>query len=499
MAHQPIWRPEVTKPDRPEAIPGETLLPAMPPASVTAMRNPESDFAQLAADMANDAPADLSAELVLLNGIAEQACLATGATGAAIALVRGEKMVCRASNGEGAPEFGSQLDMSSGLSGMCARTLKVQYCDDALSDQSSEAEAPRQPWVRSAVVMPLLLHEELVGVFEIYSPRAYAFGDRDLRTLEVLASRILKNVQFRQSSWISGGHTLASFEPAATPENVVEDIEQPLEPFEPFAPLRPEPEPITRIRFASAFERFTVVTGIFILCVATLMTTGLSVRLGWWTAKTKPKASHKAATVAAAPNAPPALVSTPPATVPVQQANTNAAVVAQPTPKNKSASPSASTRQESSRGESLQQASSRLPEGGLRIYENGKEIFQAPPTSYDAAASPADSGEQIAPVVQLASIVELSSEAAQSSLVRRVEPQYPEQAITRHIQGPVLLDVRADRKGDVQDIKLVSGDPILAEAAIAAVRQWQFKPPKVNGQPVEMQTKITLRFSLPPS
>jgi TonB family protein len=446
---------------------------------------PESDFAQLAAEMANDAPADLSAELVLLNGIAEQACLATGATGAAIALMRGERMVYRACSGEGAPELGSQLDMSSGLSGTCARTKKVQRCDDALSDLSSEAETPRQAWVRSAVVMPLLLDEELVGVFEIFSPRAHAFGDRDLRTLEVLASRILKNVQFRQSSWISGGSTLASFEPAVAQENVVEDIAEPLE---------PELGPVTRIGFASAFERFTVVTGAFILCVAILMAAGLSMRLGWWKAKAQPKASHKAAASAATARA--ASASTAVASVPVQVTNTNPATVAPSAwmPERKSVNPPAGLRQVAS-----QQESSRLPEGGLRIYENGKEIFRVPPTSYDAATSSTDSVEQSGPVLQPASIVELSPEAAQSSLLRRVEPQYPEQAIMHHIQGPVLLDVRMDRKGAVQDIKLLSGDPILAEAAIAAVRQWQFKPPKVNGRPVEMETKITLTFSLPPS
>jgi len=51
----------------------------------------------------------------------------------------------------------------------------------------------------------------------------------------------------------------------------------------------------------------------------------------------------------------------------------------------------------------------------------------------------------------------------------------------------------------VQDVTLVSGDILLGEAATAAVRQWRFKPQKVNGQPVEMETKVTLRFTLPPS
>jgi len=212
-------------------------------------------------------------------------------------------------------------------------------------------------------------------------------------------------------------------------------------------------------------------------------------RLGWWKTKTRPKASHQAATVAPVGLAPARLASTAPAKVPVQQANTNPAAVATPAPENKLVNPPAASRQQSS----------RLPEGGLRIYENGKEIFRVPPTSYDAATNSTDSGEQVVPGLQAASIVELSPDAAQSILLRRVEPQYPEQAIMRRIQGPVQLDVRMDRKGAVQDIKLMSGDPILGKAAIAAVRQWRFKPRKINGRAVEMQTQITLTFTLPSS
>ena len=69
-------------------------------------------------------PADVSGELALdivLNEIVEQACLATGATGAAIALAHGEEMICRASTGGSAPELGTRLNMNSGLAGrMCA-------------------------------------------------------------------------------------------------------------------------------------------------------------------------------------------------------------------------------------------------------------------------------------------------------------------------------------------------------------------------------------------
>jgi protein TonB len=93
--------------------------------------------------------------------------------------------------------------------------------------------------------------------------------------------------------------------------------------------------------------------------------------------------------------------------------------------------------------------------------------------------------------------VELSPDNAEDSLVRRVEPQYPEQARLHQVQGAVLLDVRIGRDGVVQEVKLVSGNQLLADAAMTAVRQWRFKPHFVNGNAADMETKITLKFTLP--
>jgi protein TonB len=57
--------------------------------------------------------------------------------------------------------------------------------------------------------------------------------------------------------------------------------------------------------------------------------------------------------------------------------------------------------------------------------------------------------------------------------------------------------VRIGRDGAIQDVKLVSGQPVLASSAIAAVKQWRFKPRMLKGQPVEMQTRVTLNFRMP--
>jgi len=99
--------------------------------------------------------------------------------------------------------------------------------------------------------------------------------------------------------------------------------------------------------------------------------------------------------------------------------------------------------------------------------------------------------------VEPAGTLEVQSAVAEGSLLHRVEPDYPEEARQQHIQGPVVLEVRTHLDGTIEEVKLISGERLLAEAAIDAVKQWQFRPRMLHGQPVEMHTTITLNFSLP--
>jgi putative methionine-R-sulfoxide reductase with GAF domain len=162
----------------------------------------ESDLADLAAKFSvhggGSLPADLSTELALeivLNEIVEQACLATGATGAAVVLEREGEMVCRASSGPTAPELGARVHIGSGLSGECMRTGVTQRCDDAQNDPRADATASQRLGLRSALVLPLVGRHGVIGLFEVFSPRANAFGERDERTLEALAARVMKNLE----------------------------------------------------------------------------------------------------------------------------------------------------------------------------------------------------------------------------------------------------------------------------------------------------------------
>ncbi len=81
-------------------------------------------------------------------------------------------------------------------------------------------------------------------------------------------------------------------------------------------------------------------------------------------------------------------------------------------------------------------------------------------------------------------------------MIHSTEPEYPAEARMQHIQGVVVLDVQIGQDGAVHNIAVVEGNPVLAEAAVKAVRQWRYRPSAVDGRPVEMQTRITIRFKL---
>src|SRR5579864_346279 len=132
---------------------------------------------------------DLDAALQLL---ADRAQYITGATGAAIALRRSEKndMLCRASTGSNAPELGALLSTEFGLSGESVRTRQPLRCDDAESDVRVNREVCRQLGIASVVVMPVVNDDGVLGVFELFSGRVNAFGERDLSAVQRLSEMV---------------------------------------------------------------------------------------------------------------------------------------------------------------------------------------------------------------------------------------------------------------------------------------------------------------------
>jgi periplasmic protein TonB len=101
------------------------------------------------------------------------------------------------------------------------------------------------------------------------------------------------------------------------------------------------------------------------------------------------------------------------------------------------------------------------------------------------------------PMPKRAEILKVSQGITEGMLLTRVKPVYPPQAVQMHKQGTVLLSANINKNGSISDTKLIKGDPILAQAALAAVKQWKYKPYTLNGQPVDVQTQIAVNFKLP--
>jgi TonB family protein len=468
----------------------------------------DTDFANLAACFGMHGGSNLTAELcaelaleIVLNDIVERACLTTGASGAAIVLKRDGEMVCRARSGDMAPELGARLEGTSGLSGECLRTRQIQSCDDVRADPRANLEASERLGARSVIVMPLLRGAELVGVFELFSTRLSAFGENDHRTLEALAGRTVKNLE-RAAEYVR------QLENKRLENKQVENMQfHGRQPESKHLNYRiEEPRTVSRVpdpkrdilsdsrEGASRrhFDPITWVLGTAVVVCAILIGLlagrhfgGEKGRLG--------KSSVAAAAVS--------LQSSTHESSNNETSNHAPDAGAAPSPVLSGSEGNASVAP--SQVISKPVAEPTVP-GSLLVFENGKEVFRLPPgQGPGTASSPLPSGtgqgSGLQPAVSGASerTVAPARSSAESTLVRRVEPEYPEEALRQKVEGVVVLEVHVGADGAVQTVRVVSGPPQLAKAATDAIKQWRFKPHIENGRPMQMQSTVRLNFRLP--
>jgi protein TonB len=88
------------------------------------------------------------------------------------------------------------------------------------------------------------------------------------------------------------------------------------------------------------------------------------------------------------------------------------------------------------------------------------------------------------------------SHMSEGDLIRKTLPVYPPLARMARIQGQVVLQAVISKQGVIENLKVVTGHPMLVPAAIDAVRQWRYRPYVLNNEPVEVETQITVNFSL---
>jgi periplasmic protein TonB len=98
------------------------------------------------------------------------------------------------------------------------------------------------------------------------------------------------------------------------------------------------------------------------------------------------------------------------------------------------------------------------------------------------------------PVLQRLNV---SQGVSRGLLIKKVDPNYPPSAISMKVEGTVELSATISKSGDITTIKVLSGNKQLTQAALDAVKRWKYKPYLLNGEPVEIQTQVTIVFKLP--
>jgi periplasmic protein TonB len=92
--------------------------------------------------------------------------------------------------------------------------------------------------------------------------------------------------------------------------------------------------------------------------------------------------------------------------------------------------------------------------------------------------------------------VRVSQGVTQGMVLHKVQPVYPPLARTARVQGTVVLAAVIGKDGTIQNLHVISGHPLLTQAALDAVKQWRYRPYILNGEPVEVDTQVTVNFTL---
>src|ERR1700690_1085394 len=94
--------------------------------------------------------------------------------------------------------------------------------------------------------------------------------------------------------------------------------------------------------------------------------------------------------------------------------------------------------------------------------------------------------------VQLPQRVRVSQGVMQGLIIKKVQPRYPKEAKKQHVQGSVIFQATITKTGDIGELRLINGPELLVPSAMEAVKQWKYRPYLLQGQPVEIETQITV-------
>jgi periplasmic protein TonB len=470
-------------PNPPESTGPRVAVQARSELSDEAIR--QSDAALIYVKLRKMIASDAQSTDTILGTIAVAAHSLTGATGAAIAMPQDGTVVCVGRSGETAPQLGDPLNVDSGISGECLRTGVIMRCDDASRDFHVDADVCRQLGLLSIAIVPLRGQHGRVGVLEAFSTQSYAFTEDTMEILGRLAG-------LAEAAWARGAVNEVPIEEQSSDQSEISgEIEPPLAvvPTSAAVPLAHVREVLATAHQESAAGRkwrYAAIGGAAALVLLAILIYGWR---AWYRASiaTRPTASAPVAPKESA-NAPAGLVpdAVPPAPKPSQPPQRQAVrSTADPLIPDKVVRRQQSARSEDSAGTNataLKASAEEIPVVAVAAAE-------ASPTSLGTVLETAPTLPKLG--------VPISRGVAGGILVHKVQPVYPPEAWRMHVEGSVVIDAVVTVQGDVDELKLVSGHPMLAPAAMEAVRKWRYTPYSLNGRPIPKETRITVTFIAP--
>jgi TonB family protein len=488
--------------------------PAVLPERTPKVPSPNLDSEQELAELRSAVTAgdlDLNSSL---QRIAEVAQSLTGATGAAIAIRHNGRVVCLARAGEMAPDLGAPLDVDSGISGECLRTGQALSCGDTYEDLRVDVEVCRRLGLRSLAVVPLLAELGVIGVLEAFSDLPQSFPDRHLQLLRELAELVAAaRIRFAE---VQNGVPMGSLaeEPSMAPRAVLWARGKDLL----VGSLQKLHRPVATALDKDQTARLgrLDMTGLIGLAVTALAVVLIfaAVRRPALQGHSRPTSSSEVPAVA---QSNPGQSSTDLASsAPSGSVSSLFLFRAAPITNNRKPSPaSARTRQKTQPVEMAEDLVLRAPDTDA---SSGSTPTQNPPPNSTisqaadeqslpegdplATSVPATSPNPLGGVLPTnptipAPAPPVSQGVSEGVVEHRVKPVYPGQARTLRLEGQVVLRATVTENGAVRDLKVLSGHPMLARAAVDAVSQWRYRPYQLNGKPIAMQTNVTIDFKLP--
>jgi TonB family protein len=434
-----------------------------------------------------DAIARGSSDLdVVLGAIAEAGQALTSASGTALAMQRDGQVVCLGRSGQTAPELGARLSIDSGISGECLRTGRTLRCDDTQKDYRADREVCRKMGLRSIAAVPLRGRHGIIGVLEAFSTRPGAFAEEHMNYLARLAE-LAETAQVRQAPPLS-----VAVEPLASHSRLRAVSTVFLETGKTFA-----------AHLGKGKRRYWTVAATLLLLLVSV-----AAWMAWHRPASQASTTGQLAqtydTAVTSPSAVGAELTWKPS--PERPLNSDRSVTRSAVQQSASldlpdvSSDTISSSESSSAPSTTSSTTSLTAKDTVKravLRDSAGDTAEAPQLSAANLDNRKIGTLLLAPVTMPKFATPISQGVTEGVIEHQVSPIYPSQALPLRLEGPVVLEATVSERGQLENVKVVSGHVMLAHAAIDAVRQWRYRPYLLNGKPVRMQTKITVNFKMP--